>query len=86
MTFMLSVIGVLLLIVWIITIVDIIRRHYSAGTAVGYIALVVLLPFIGTVIYWAIRKPSQSEVDHAYLAEADRRRSAGARPFDSTGL
>jgi hypothetical protein len=86
MTVMWSIIGALLFIVWVLTIVDILRRHYSGGTTVGYVALVVLLPFIGSLIYWAIRKPSADEVERAYLGEAEMRRSVASRPFDSTGL
>jgi hypothetical protein len=75
-----------LAIIWGITIVDLFRRHYSGSTTVGWLALIVLLPFIGAVIYWAVRKPSQDEIDQAYLGEAELRRSAASRPFDSTGL
>ena len=86
MTVMWSIIGFLLFIVWVVTIVDIFRRHYPGGTTFGYVALVVLLPFIGSLIYWAIRKPTPGEIDQAYLGDADMRRSVGSRPFDSTGL
>jgi hypothetical protein len=75
-----------LAVIWGITIVDFFRRHYSGWTTVGWLALIVLLPFVGAVIYWAVRKPSQDEIDQAYLGEAELRRSAAARPFDSTGL
>ena len=80
------IVGVIVLIVWVFTIVDIFRRHYSAGMTVAYLALILIVPFIGSVIYWAVRKPTQSEIEHAYLAETDTRRSAASRPFDSTGM
>ena len=75
-----------LAVIWIISIVDVFRRHYSGGATVGWLALIVLLPFIGAVIYWVVRKPSQEEIDQAYLGQAELRRSAAARPFDSTGM
>ena len=75
-----------LAVIWGITIVDLFRHHYSGSTTFGWLALIVLLPFIGAVIYWAVRKPSQDEIDQAYLGEAELRRSAASRPFDSTGL
>jgi len=68
------------------SIVDVFRRRYSGGATVGWLALIVLLPFIGAVIYWVVRKPSQEEIDQAYLGQAELRRSAAARPFDSTGM
>lgn len=75
-----------LAVIWAITIVDLFRRHYSGWTTVGWLALIVLLPVIGAAIYWGVRKPSRDEVEQQYLAEAELRRSAGARPFDSTGM
>jgi amino acid transporter len=86
MTVMWSILGGLLLIVWVLTLVDILGRHYAGGTTAGYIALVVILPFVGSIIYWAIRKPSSREVEQAYLAQTDATRAAAARPFDSTGM
>ena len=86
MTVLWFLIGILLLVVWVLSIVDIIRRHYAAGTTIGYLALVIILPFLGTAIYWAVRKPSRAEIDQAYLAETEMRRSVASRPFDSTGL
>ena len=52
------IIAILVAIVWVLSIVDIIRRHYPTATTLGYIALVVILPFIGSVIYWGVRKPA----------------------------
>ena len=75
MTWMWTGLGVIVLIVWVITIVDIIRRGYSGGTTAGYIALIVILPLIGSAIYWAVRKPSAAEVERAYRSEADIRRT-----------
>jgi hypothetical protein len=75
-----------LAVIWAITVVDVFRRHYSAATTVGWLALIVLLPFIGALVYWGTRKPTAQEVEQQRLGEAELRRSAAARPFDSTGL
>ena len=81
------IIGVTALaVIWAISIVDVFRRHFSAGTTVGWLALIVLLPFVGALIYWGMRKPTRDEVEQQYLGEAELRRSTAARPFDSTGL
>jgi hypothetical protein len=76
----------LVALVWVLSIVDIFRRHYPGWTTAGWIALVVVLPFVGSAIYWFARKPTQADAEQTYLAEADRRRSAEARPFDNTGI
>jgi hypothetical protein len=78
--------GIALAVIWVITIVDVFRRRYSGGATVGWIALIVLLPFVGALIYWAMRKPTASEVESQVLGEAELRRSTAGRPFDSTGL
>ena len=75
-----------LVVIWGITIFDVFRRPYSGGAKVGWLALIVLLPFIGALAYWVLRKPSREEVEQQYLGEAELRRSTAARPFDSTGL
>jgi hypothetical protein len=33
-------------------VVDVFRRRYSGWTTVGYLALIVILPFAGSLIYW----------------------------------
>jgi hypothetical protein len=75
-----------LALVWALTIADVFRRHYAGWTAVGWIALIVVLPFIGSLIYWARRRPTEAELEQQRLAEASLRSSAAHRPFDSTGI
>ena len=79
MTFIWIVSACVLAVVWVLSIVDILRRRYSTGTTIGWIALVLVLPFVGSVIYWLLRKPTAAEVDAAYLAEADFRRGGPRR-------
>ncbi len=76
----------LVVLVWVLTVVDIVRQHYSGGTTAAWLALVVILPIVGTIIYAIARKPTRADAEQKYLADADRRRSAGERPFDSTGF
>lgn len=76
----------LVALVWVLNIVDIVRQPYSGRTTAGWLALVVILPIVGSIIYLFARKPTREDAEQQYLSEADRRRSAGARPFDSTGM
>jgi hypothetical protein len=80
MTFIWIVTACVLAVVWALTIVDIVRRRYPTWTAIGWVALILLLPFLGSVVYWLLRKPTQGEVEAAYLADADFRRHAERRP------
>jgi hypothetical protein len=86
MTVVWIVASIALIALWAITIFDVVRRHYPGTTTIGWIALVVFLPFVGALIYWATRKPTSHEVEEQYLGEAELRRSSTGRPFDSTGL
>jgi xanthine/uracil permease len=70
----------MLLIVVIGTIVDIFRQHYSTGATVGWVVLVIILPFIGSAIYWVARKPEPTDPEQLYRLEAEQRREAARRP------
>jgi hypothetical protein len=61
----------ILAILWVFTIVDIVRRHYSAGATFGWVALILVVPYIGAIIYWIVRKPTEAEVEQAMLKNAD---------------
>ena len=71
MTVFWALAGLILAILWVLTIVDVFRRHYSAGTTVGWLALIILVPYLGAIIYWIVRKPTEAEVQQAYLKNAD---------------
>ena len=61
-------IAFLLLIVWAISVVDIVRRHLGAAATIGWILLVTVLPFVGAIVYWALRKPTQDELERLGVA------------------
>ena len=79
-------IGVALVIVWVITVVDIVRRHLGAKQTSAWLLIVVLLPFVGALGYWVLRKPAPGDAARVAAAERDRRDQARRRPFDSTGV
>jgi hypothetical protein len=86
MTVLWTIGAVALVVIWVLSIVDVFRHHYSGGTMLGWLALIVLVPFVGALIYWGMRKPSADDVERQALGQAELRRSAANRPFDSTGL
>jgi hypothetical protein len=84
MTVLWTIIGVILVIVWIVSIVDILRHNLGMKQTVAWLLIVLILPFIGTLLYWALRRPSAEEAQRA-LASAEAMRHGGVRPpFDST--
>jgi hypothetical protein len=49
-------IGVLVLIMWVVAVVDIIRRRHNrtAGKTAAWILIVLILPVLGTIIYFLV--------------------------------
>jgi hypothetical protein len=86
MSIILAIIGVALVIIWVITVVDIIRRHLGAKQTAAWLLIVVLLPFVGALAYWVVRKPEPGDAARAAAVDRDRREQAQRRSFDSTNF
>jgi hypothetical protein len=74
-----------LIVIWTIGVVDIVRRPLSLPATAGWILIVLVLPFIGTLVYFLLRKPTEEERRLQRLARgeapyADARADAGPRP------
>jgi hypothetical protein len=60
----------------VLSIVDAVGRKHSVASLAGWILLILVLPFLGAIIYWATRRStSPADVEAAHLAEADLRRT-----------
>ena len=81
-----GVLGVILLVVWVITLADIFRRRRGAGPTAGWLIIVLLLPFLGALIYRARREPAQGEVEYQASAERELREAHRRQRFDSTSV
>jgi hypothetical protein len=64
----------------------IVKHHYHGWAVVGWMLLIFVLPIIGPVIYFASRKPTDTEVDQKYLADRELQRAAARRPVGGPGL
>jgi hypothetical protein len=62
-----------LVIVWALGLVDIVRRDLPGGKKAAWILVVLLLPLVGTLVYFLLRKPSDEEIRHAQQAAAEER-------------
>jgi NADH:ubiquinone oxidoreductase subunit 6 (subunit J) len=69
-----------LAVIAIVTIVDAVnhRQAHSGWGLAGWIVLIVVLPLIGSIIYWATRRTSAAEVEQKRLADEDIRRQAAS--------
>jgi len=75
MTLLWIFVSIIAAILAIVTIVDIVQRHYSGGKTALWIVLVVIFPFLGSIAYWALRRPAPGEAEAAYLEQSELHRT-----------
>jgi len=75
MTLLWIFVSIIAAILAIVTIVDIVQRHYGGGKTALWIVLVVIFPFLGSIAYWALRKPTAGDAEAVYLEQAELRQS-----------
>ena len=68
MSILWTTVAILLFLCWVVSIVDLFKRHLGAGKTAAWLLLIVLVPFIGVILYWVLRKPSQEEIDRQLAA------------------
>ena len=61
-------------IAWVVGLVDILRHPMPTGQRVLWILIVIVLPVVGTLAYFTLRKPTEEEVRARQAAAAERRR------------
>jgi hypothetical protein len=81
MTLLWIFVSILAAILAIVTIVDIVQRHYGGGKTALWIVIVVIFPFVGSIAYWALRPsaPGEAEARHLEQAELHRTGAEGRR-------
>jgi hypothetical protein len=55
-------IGIPVLIIWALGVYDILKRHLPRGQTAAWLLIVLILPVLGTLLYWILRKPSREEI------------------------
>jgi prolipoprotein diacylglyceryltransferase len=83
MSFFWGVLSGIAFVIAVITLVDVVRHRRDLGTAklCAFILLIIILPFIGSIIYWLTRKPSQEEIEQTRLAQESYRQTAARQQF-----
>jgi hypothetical protein len=74
-----------IVILWVAAIVDVIRSHRGGWPIVATLVLILIVPILGPILYFAFRKPEDS-AEKAYLAQADLRRESEHRPVGGPGF
>jgi uncharacterized membrane protein YqjE len=78
-----GIIGLAVLVIWGITIWDIVRSHLGAGKTAAWLLIVIILPLVGSALYWILRKPKDDEVQRQYDNELALREARRHHPADS---
>ena len=86
LTLLWIIIAVAVLVAWLLGIVDIFRRHLDAKHTVAWLLLVLIVPILGTILYWVLRPPDPGDLERTEAAQRDRRHERQDKPFDSTGF
>jgi hypothetical protein len=61
---------------WIVSAFDLFKRRLGAGPTAAWLLVIILFPFAGAIVYWALRKPPRDEVQRAFDTEQEIRRGA----------
>ena len=81
MSLLWSMVAAVLVIIWIITVVDIVRRRVALVPAVAWLVVVAIVPVIGAAVYWGTRKASPEDLQRTVDARRDLHRNS---PYDPT--
>jgi hypothetical protein len=61
-------------VAWVAGLVDIFRHPMPTSQMVCWIVIVIVLPIVGTLAYFTLRKPSEHEVRASQAAASERSR------------
>ena len=85
-TFFLLLIYIPLIMIWAFALIDIFRRDdLHGGAKAAWLIVVIIIPFIGTLIYLIARKPGSTPEEREALAAA-RGEGAKAAPTTSSEM
>ena len=68
---MLTVLAILWVFIWVLTLIDLFRRAWSTSTKVLWAIGMLVLPVVGVIAYAIVRPPAESDV-HGVIAAGDR--------------
>jgi phospholipase D-like protein len=81
-----SLIVIPVLILWVAAVVDVIRRGGSGLRIAAILVLILIVPILGPLLYFAFRRPDPSSAEAVHMAQEEVRREAARRPAGGTGI
>jgi hypothetical protein len=93
-TFLQVMFGVLIVVpvilLWVAALVDVIGRHSGGLKIAAILVLILIVPILGPILYFAFRGPapaaSAADAEAAYRAAADLHHEQASRPVGGTSL
>jgi ABC-type transport system involved in cytochrome c biogenesis permease component len=74
-----GLIVVAVMILWVAAVVDVVRAGGSGLKIAAMLVLILVLPILGPLLYFALRKPEQRSAEQLHMADQDLRREAARR-------
>src|SRR5689334_18731656 len=74
------------MILWVAAVVDVIRRGQSGLKIAAVLVLILIVPVLGPLLYFILRRPEPQSAEAIAMAQADMRREAAQRPVGGTGM
>jgi hypothetical protein len=76
------------ILLWGLALWDLIHSHHSGWAIAGWIVVILVIPIIGPMVYFLVRKPTRGKDDaeQQYLAQEALRQEAARRPVGGPGL
>jgi len=81
-----SMIAVAVAILWFAAVADVVRRSGSGLKIAGVLVLILVVPVLGPLLYFAFRRPEPTSPEGIHMAQEELRREAARRPVGGTGL
>ena len=81
MTIIWVTLALAVLIVWVLSLYDIFRSQLGGQRTAAWVLLVLILPIVGSIVWWVRRKPEPGEAQRTADAERARRDEAARRPL-----
>ena len=66
MSLLWGVTAVVVAIVWLVTVSDLVRRHLGRNKTVAWLLIVLILPLVGSALYWVLRGQETEPVGGAH--------------------
>ena len=74
------------ILLWGAALLDLIRGHHSGWAIVAWMIVILVVPILGPIIYFAFRKPTRGEVERDYLAGRELERDRTAQRAGGVGI